>query len=110
MAGFVTSLLIFVMVQVLGEDGWIFNGTRSFYAWQGAVLAYILLMTFAGWREGLDPAFAIVPGTTRNAVYLLRLLCGIIMLLASGDWLLAASRLLRQSPFPQSSRPQEQMP
>jgi len=108
MAGFVTSLLIFVLVQILGEDGWIFNGTRSFYAWQGAVLAFILLMTFSGWREGLDPSFAIVPSTARNAVYLLRLLCGILMLLASGGWLLAASRLLRYSPFPRSSCPPEQ--
>jgi len=33
MAGFTSSLLIFVMVQLLGDGGWIFNRTRSFYLW-----------------------------------------------------------------------------
>ena len=30
MAGFTSSLLIFVMVQLLGEDGWIFNRNALF--------------------------------------------------------------------------------
>lgn len=94
MAGFVTSLLIFVMVQLLGEDGWIFNRTWSFYLWQCAVAAYILLMFFAGWREGSDPAFTIVPGRLRNGLYALRLMLGVLMLAASVDWLVDATRLL----------------
>ncbi len=67
MAGFTSSLLIFVMVQLLGRDGWIFNRSRSFYGWNGAVLAYVVLMLAAGWREGFDPAFTIVAGPSRNA-------------------------------------------
>ena len=87
MAGFVSSLLIFVMVQLMGDDGWIFNGSWSFYLWQAAVLAYVLIMFFAGWREGFNPAFSIVPSLLRNGLYTLRLLLGILILAASLDWL-----------------------
>jgi cytochrome c oxidase cbb3-type subunit 1 len=94
MAGFTSSLIIFVMVELLGEGGWIFNRARSFYLWHGSVIAYIVVVTVAGWREGLDPAFTIVPGMARNFLYALRLLTGILMLLASLDWFLDASTLL----------------
>jgi cytochrome c oxidase cbb3-type subunit 1 len=104
MAGFTSSLLIFVMVQMLGEDGWIFNQTRSFYGWNGAVLAYVVLMSAAGWREGFDPAFTMVPGMARNAIYILRLAVGVAMLAASLDWLLDATTLLRE-PAPASTEP-----
>src|ERR1035437_1024573 len=96
MAGFVSALLIFVMVQLLGEDGWILNQTRSFYGWNGAVLAFVVLMSAAGWREGFDPTFTILPGTARDAVYILRLVVGLVMLAASLDWLIDATTLLRE--------------
>jgi len=96
MAGFTSSLIIFVMVQLLGDGGWIFNRSRSFYLWHASVIAYILLMTIAGWREGFDPTFTIVPGPARNLLYALRLLTGICMFLASLDWLVDASTLLRE--------------
>ena len=96
MAGFTSSLIIFVMVQLLGEGGWIFNRARSFYLWNGSVIAYIALMTVAGRREGFDPTFTIVPGIFRNILYVLRLGSGILMLLASLDWLVDASTLLRE--------------
>ena len=104
MAGFTSSLLIFVMVQMLGEDGWIFNRTRSFYVWNGAVLAYVVLMAAAGWREGFDPAFTMVPGMARNAVYVVRLAVGVAMLAASLDWLFAATAQLRET-SPASTKP-----
>jgi cytochrome c oxidase cbb3-type subunit 1 len=91
MAGFTSSFIIFVMVQLLGHDGWIFNRTRSFYLWNGSVVAYIVLMLAAGWREGSDPAFTIVPGMARNILYTLRLITGILMLIASIDWLVCAA-------------------
>lgn len=94
MAGFASSLLIFVMIQLLGEDEWIFTANWSFWLWHGSVLAYVLLMFFAGWREGLDPSFTAMPGSARNVVYTLRLALGASMLIASGDWLLDASKLL----------------
>jgi len=97
MAGFVSSLLIFAMVQLLGEDGWIFNGTWSFYVWHASVLAYVVLMLAAGWHEGSDPAFTMVPGEARNAVYTLRLILGILMFMASAVWLRDASLMLREA-------------
>jgi cytochrome c oxidase cbb3-type subunit I len=96
MAGFASSLLIFVMVQLLGDDGWIFNGTWSFYVWHASVLAYVLIMFFAGWREGSDPVFSFVPGVLRNAIYTLRLFLGILILLASLDWFVDSFRLLKE--------------
>jgi cytochrome c oxidase cbb3-type subunit 1 len=96
MAGFVSSLIIFVMVQLLGDDGWIFNGTWSFYVWQASVLVYVLIMFFAGWREGSNPAFSMIPGILRNAIYALRLFVGILMLVASLDWFIDAFTLLRE--------------
>jgi len=96
MAGFVSSLIIFVMVQLMGDDGWIFNGTWSFYVWQAAVLAYVLIMFFAGWREGFDPAFSMVPGLLRNSIYTLRLLLGILILAASLDWFVDAFALNKE--------------
>jgi cytochrome c oxidase cbb3-type subunit 1 len=96
MAGFTSSLLIFVMVQLLDDGGWIFNRTRSFYLWNGSVIAYIALMTVAGWREGFDPTFTIVPGMARNVLYALRLVTGIMMLVAALDWLRDATALLRE--------------
>ena len=107
MAGFTSSLIIFVMVQLLGGDGWIFNRARSFYLWHGSVIAYVLLMTLAGWREGSDPAFTIVPGVARNVLYTLRLFTGIPLLLASLDWFRDASNLLRESKSTSIEFPQE---
>jgi cytochrome c oxidase cbb3-type subunit 1 len=95
MAGFTSSFIIFVLVQLLGEGGWIFNRPRSFHLWHGSVVAYILLMTIAGWREGFDPTFTIVPGAARNTLYALRLITGILMLAASLDWFVDATELLR---------------
>jgi cytochrome c oxidase cbb3-type subunit I len=107
MAGFVSSLLIFVMVQLLGDDGWIFNGTWSFYLWQASVLAYALIMFFAGWQEGSDPAFSFVPGVLRNAIYALRLLLGVLLLIASLDWFVDGSKLLSEYPSANSYEQQE---
>jgi len=44
-------------------------------------------MFYAGWIEGADPAFTIVPGPLRDAIYWLRLLLGIAMTAASLQWL-----------------------
>ena len=96
MAGFTSSLIVFVMVQMLGDGGWIFNRARSFSLWHGSVVGYVILMTVAGWYEGFDPSFTIVPGTLRNTLYALRLVTGVLMLAASVDWFVDGSRLLRR--------------
>jgi len=96
MAGFTSSLAIFLLIQLMGDDGWIFIRSRSFCAWHAGVIVYILAMTAAGWREGYDPAFTIVPGTARNVLYTVRTISGILMLLASLDWFVDATTVLRQ--------------
>jgi cytochrome c oxidase cbb3-type subunit 1 len=98
MAGFASSLLIFVMVQLLGGDAWIFNRPWSFWIWHASVLAYASLMFYAGWREGSDPAFTLIPSTARNSIYAFRLFLGVLMLIASSEWLILASQLPRRLP------------
>jgi hypothetical protein len=53
-------------------------------------------MSVAGWREGFDPTFTIVPSMARNVLYVLRLVSGVLMFAASLDWFIDASKLLRQ--------------
>ena len=96
MGGFVSSLLIFVMVQLLGDDGWILSSPRTFVIWQGSLVAYVALMFFAGWQEGRAPVFAMLPGTLRNSIYGSRLLMGALILLASLNWFLDARSLMRE--------------
>jgi cytochrome c oxidase cbb3-type subunit 1 len=96
MAGFISSLLIFVLVQLLGDDGWIFTKPWSFTLWHASVLAYVVIMFIAGWQEGANPAFSMVPGPLRNTIYDLRLILGILIFIASADWLLDALRLRSQ--------------
>lgn len=96
MAGFVSALLIFVMVQLLGEGGWILTRSWSFHLWNWSVLAYAVVATIAGWFEGADPAFTIIPGPARNTLYLLRLATGVLMFVASLEWFVNASLLLRE--------------
>lgn len=73
------------------------------YGWNIAVAGYVVLMTIAGWREGFDPAFTIIPGAERNAVYIFRLAVGVVMLASSADWLADATKLLRKPSFISSS-------
>ena len=96
MAGFVSSLLIFVLVQLLGERGWIFTRGWSFWVWQLSVAVYVVLMFVAGWFEGADPAFNMVPGAARMTIYVGRFLVGALMFAASLEWLVAASAMLRE--------------
>lgn len=93
-AGFLTAMLALVVAQLLGDDGWILTRRWSFHLWNWSVLGYVLVMFVAGWIEGDDPAFTSAPGTLRNVFYALRLFTGILMLIASVEWLVAASALL----------------
>ena len=96
-AGFLTAMLALVLVQLLGDDGWILTRRWSFHLWNWSVFAYVVLMLIAGSIESSDPVFTIVPGITRNVIYTLRLITGIFMLVSSAEWLIAASALLRTS-------------
>ena len=94
-AGFLSALLAVVLVQLLGDDGWVLTRRWSFHMWNWSVFAYVVLMLMAGWIEGNDPAFTSVPGLLRNVLYSLRLVTGILMLISSAEWLIAGSALLR---------------
>lgn len=87
MAGFVSSLLVLILAVLLKAHGDVFNSRWAFITWHGCTLAYVVLFLFAGWREGTDPAFTIVPGAARNMLYVVRLILGLGMTLASAEWL-----------------------
>ncbi len=97
MGGFVSSLLLFVMAELLGDDGWIFNTRWSFLVWHISIAVYVAVLFFAGWREGVDPAFTVMPGALRNGIYFVRLLLGVLLLASSVDWLYWASKLVGQA-------------
>jgi cytochrome c oxidase cbb3-type subunit 1 len=96
MAGFATSLLILILGVLLDQDAEIFNSRWAFLAWHGSTLAYVVLFLIAGWREGVDPGFTIVPGTTRNVLYAVRLALGLGMTAASAHWLMRLTQRMRQ--------------
>jgi cytochrome c oxidase cbb3-type subunit 1 len=98
-AGFLTALLILIMMQLIGaNDSRIFSRRWSFHAWNLGVLAYVVIISIAGWIEGTDPAFTIVPGPVRDVLYFVRLLTGIAMLAGSLEWMIAASSLPSLAP------------
>ena len=97
MAGFVSSLNILLLTSLLDNDGVIFGSNWAFTAWQSGALGYVLLMSAAGWFEGAAPAFTIIPGFSRNAIYSLRLGCGVIMTAASCHWWIRARQASRQT-------------
>lgn len=95
MAGFVTALLIFMLIALLGEDGDAFRSTWAFYAWNLGAFFYVVIMIYAGWIEGRHPAFTMAPGPLRDSIYGLRLLLGIAMTAASIDWLIRLTARMR---------------
>ena len=95
MAGFVSSMNIFVLVNLLGEKRQVFASRWAFAAWQGGALGYIIAMFFAGSIEGRNPAFSFVPGEMRDGIYLFRLVCGALMTAAVAYWLWQATQMNR---------------
>ena len=87
MAGFVTSLLILMLSVLLGPDGDTLNSPVAFLLWNVSTLMYVGMMVFAGWIEGGNPSFTMVPSLMRTVLYTLRLFCGIGMSAASAMWL-----------------------
>ena len=97
-AGFLSAYILFILVQVVGEDdAWVLNRRWSFYAWNMGVLAYVVVIMIAGWIESRDPAFTIAPGEARDVIYAIRLLTGVSMLAASAEWLAASLSLRDES-------------
>ena len=86
MAGFVSSLNIFLLVVLLGGQRSAFDSKWAFLAWQTGTFGYVAIMFLAGWLESGDHAFNFVPGTARDLIYCFRLVCGSLMVLAAGHW------------------------
>lgn len=95
MAGFVTSLLVVILIMLADREGTIFHSRWAFVAWHGATFAYVVLFLFAGWREGADPAFTMVPGMAREVLYAVRLILGLAMTAASAQWFWRITRKVR---------------
>jgi cytochrome c oxidase cbb3-type subunit 1 len=95
MAGFVTSLLILILVVLLKEQGDVFGSAWAFYSWQIGTLIYVVIMIWAGWIEGKYPIFTMVPAAMRNVSYVTRLIVGVAMTAASLNWLYRATQRLR---------------
>lgn len=107
MAGFVSSLNMFVLVNLYAADRHRFNARPAFLAWQIGTLGYVICMFAAGWIEGANPEFTIVPGTTRNVIYALRLACGGFMTFANLYWWLGLSTERRRQPRVKLLEPSE---
>ena len=103
MAGFVSSLNIFLLVVLLGQNGRSLNSTWAFLAWQLGTFGYVVLMVLAGWFEGSNPAFTIIPGGGRDVIYALRLVCGGMMTAASIHWWLGLSQVVSRKPALQAN-------
>lgn len=87
MAGFCSSFLMLLMVGLLPVPVLsAISGTLEFVLWQIAVAGYVLLMGYCGWREVESPGFVMNPGPELKAIYVLRLLCGLVMAAVSLRW------------------------
>lgn len=86
MAGFVSNLNIFILVNLLRSHGCGFQSRTAFFSWQIGLAGYLFCMVVAGWQEGMDPAFTSHPETLRNLLYASRLICGGQMMLATLYW------------------------
>ena len=96
MAGFVTSMNIFLLVNLLGEKRRVFDSRMAFAAWHAGALGYIGAMFFAGSIEGRNPAFSFVPDATRDGIYLFRLGCGALMSTAAAFWFWRVTQVNRR--------------
>jgi cytochrome c oxidase cbb3-type subunit 1 len=87
MAGFCTSFLMLLMVEILPLTmGKVLAQKREFMLWQLALFSYLCLMWISGWNEGHDAGFVIKGDQQIKIIYGLRLLCGLVMLWVSVQW------------------------
>lgn len=87
MAGFCSCFLMLLMGQVSpGPVGRVLGRTREFVCWQCAVVGYVALMWFCGWKESNDPGFVIMRSEGAVVLYVLRAVCGVVMLWVSFRW------------------------
>lgn len=88
MAGMMTSLNMLILSCLGKEDAdaaW--SDPVSFVLWHLGTVVYVIIMTLQGVREGMDPFVLYGSDALTNLTYSIRLLAGILMLIASLRWL-----------------------
>jgi len=84
MAGFTTSFCALLLVLITGRR---MGGTASVVTWHAAALAMIVTLAALGWREGAGPSWMASPPLWREIGFVVRALCGGLMLAVSVFWL-----------------------
>jgi cytochrome c oxidase cbb3-type subunit 1 len=84
MAGFTTSFCGLLCILITHRP---LGGTASVATWHAAALVMVLALATSGWREGENFQWMSDPPTWRTLGFLLRTLCGAVMLAASAHWL-----------------------
>lgn len=98
MAGMVGSLNMLILGSLgpsKASDPWL--DRSAFWCWQLGTLAYVVVMTGEGVREGLQPQVLWGENGLTQALYLVRLLAGVSMLVASVRWCWLAAGMFGQS-------------
>ena len=100
MAGLLTSLNIVFLLH-LGEAPRVsaaLGAGGPFWLWQLAAAVHIGVLLLLGWREGADPWLVQSGGAAMRHAYLVRLLAGAAMTVASLWWLILVFRPPSSSP------------
>ena len=92
MAGFLSSLEFFILTSLPEFNEGLLDERTAFWAWQLGVVAYIVAMGVAGWYEGGQPAFTMIPGSFRDVLYGVRFAGGCLMIGATATWLIRVMR------------------
>jgi cytochrome c oxidase cbb3-type subunit 1 len=91
MAGMITCLN-FLILSALAErsessEKTIFGGWVPFVLWNGACLVMVVILFLQGLREGSHPSVLFGVDSMTNFIYFVRAGAGVVMLLASLEWL-----------------------
>ncbi|EDY85245.1 hypothetical protein VDG1235_4880 [Verrucomicrobiia bacterium DG1235] len=94
MGGMVTALNM-VIIGHLGRSDTLaarIGNVWAFVLWNAGCLAYAVVMSVQGWREGWDPSALFYYDSLTGALYSARLVCGLLMAVASLYWLAGVVR------------------
>jgi len=88
MAGMITSfnILILVVINQRTSLNNVFSSKLSFWLWQGGTVLHAISLLMAGTLESIHPDWLFTGHSTMNALYLIRLIAGLIMLSAAISW------------------------
>ena len=84
MAGMVTSLHMAILLNLPGR--WV-PSAWSFWFWQAGCAVHIGALSWLGWHESAEPGLLTIRGGLADWCYGLRFAAGVVMWLASLNWL-----------------------